>query len=280
MFRIGEFSGLSKVSVRMLRYYDETGLLRPAQVDPATGYRLYDAEQLPALQKIVLLRDLGFGVAEIADALESWDNRIIDRLEQKKSRLKSDLLERQERIRRLDEVIRDARSRNLDTHYHIALKSAPALLLLSLRRVIPRYDCEGTLWEELLSFIRRERIAVSNQNLVIFHDEIPRDDGVDAEAGFVVHKPVRVRGEFVCREAPPVPQMACFMVPGPFSNIGPAYCDFARWLDARKYFRMNGPTRQICHRGPYNEDRSENFLTEVLVPVCKSDRAGLDSDTV
>ena len=41
MFKIGEFSRLTQVSVRMLRYYDETGLLKPAHIDPWTGYRLY-----------------------------------------------------------------------------------------------------------------------------------------------------------------------------------------------------------------------------------------------
>ena len=56
MFKIGEFSKLTQVSIRMLRYYDETGLLTPAKTDPWTGYRMYSAEQIPVLNRIIYLR--------------------------------------------------------------------------------------------------------------------------------------------------------------------------------------------------------------------------------
>jgi len=74
MFKIGEFSKLTQVSIRMLRYYDETGLLTPAATDRFTNYRLYAAEQIPTLNKIIFLRDLGFNVSEIAIALNHWDD--------------------------------------------------------------------------------------------------------------------------------------------------------------------------------------------------------------
>ena len=62
MFRIGEFSKLTQVSIRMLRYYDEVGLLKPAKIDSLTNYRLYSTEQVLLLNRIVFLRDLGFSV--------------------------------------------------------------------------------------------------------------------------------------------------------------------------------------------------------------------------
>lgn len=77
MFKIGEFSKLTQVSIRMLRYYDETGLLKPAETDKFTSYRLYSAEQIPVLNKILFLRNLGFNVSEIALALVNWDNEYI-----------------------------------------------------------------------------------------------------------------------------------------------------------------------------------------------------------
>jgi hypothetical protein len=52
MFRIGEFSKLTQVSIRMLRYYDETGLLKPAKIDEFTKYRLYLIEQIPVLKRV------------------------------------------------------------------------------------------------------------------------------------------------------------------------------------------------------------------------------------
>src|SRR5690348_9109071 len=60
VFKISDFSRLSQVSMRTLRYYDEIGLLKPGQVDCATGYRYYSIDQLPRLNRILALKDLGF----------------------------------------------------------------------------------------------------------------------------------------------------------------------------------------------------------------------------
>ena len=60
MLSIGDFARLGQVSVRMLRHYDGIGLLEPARVDPATGYRWYDAGQFTRLNRILALKDLGF----------------------------------------------------------------------------------------------------------------------------------------------------------------------------------------------------------------------------
>ena len=81
MFGIGAFARLGGVSVRTLHHYDELGLLAPAHVDPDTGYRWYEAEQLARLNRILALRDLGFALGDIgpvladpvsADELRGW----------------------------------------------------------------------------------------------------------------------------------------------------------------------------------------------------------------
>lgn len=71
MFGIGTVANLAQVSVRTLRYYDETGLLRPWWVDPESGYRWYSADQIHRLHRILALRDLGVSLADIAVLLES-----------------------------------------------------------------------------------------------------------------------------------------------------------------------------------------------------------------
>lgn len=58
MLKIGEFSKLSRVSVRMLRHYDEVGLLAPSEVDPMTGYRYYSERQLITAGRIAALRSM------------------------------------------------------------------------------------------------------------------------------------------------------------------------------------------------------------------------------
>ena len=65
MLKIGLFSKLSRVSIRMLRYYDEIGLLHPAYIDPESDYRYYREDQLPQIGWITALRDMGFSLADV-----------------------------------------------------------------------------------------------------------------------------------------------------------------------------------------------------------------------
>jgi DNA-binding transcriptional MerR regulator len=70
MFTIGDFARHGRVSVRMLRHYDATGLLRPDHVDPASGYRYYTAVQLARLNRITALKDLGCTLQQVQDIVD------------------------------------------------------------------------------------------------------------------------------------------------------------------------------------------------------------------
>jgi len=74
MFSIGEFARHGRISVRMLRHYDSIGLLRPAYVGAASGYRFYEAAQLSDLNRIVALKDLGFTLERPATRASSWSS--------------------------------------------------------------------------------------------------------------------------------------------------------------------------------------------------------------
>ena len=75
MLKIGEFSKLSRISVRMLRHYDEIGLLKPAEIDRFTDYRYYREDQLPTAGRIAALKDMGFSLADIVRILAVYDDR-------------------------------------------------------------------------------------------------------------------------------------------------------------------------------------------------------------
>ncbi len=70
VFRIGEFSTIAQVSGRQLRHYDQLGLLKPIYIDPETGYRYYSASQLPRLNRILALKELGLTLDQIGQFLE------------------------------------------------------------------------------------------------------------------------------------------------------------------------------------------------------------------
>jgi DNA-binding transcriptional MerR regulator len=272
MFKIGEFSKLMQVSIRMLRYYDETGLLRPAAVDKYTGYRLYSVEQIPVLQKIILLRDVKFTVAEIATALANWDdNFIVQQLVRKKQTIEAEMRLERQRIGKIEMAINDINQGIIATHHNVSFKSVPSFTILSLRKVIPSYNYEGVLWGELFRFIKQERLAMlipqGDNNLAIYHDQEHKDSNVDVEVGVIVNSLGKDKDGFTFRETEPVEMMASMMVYGPYDNIGNAYKSFAYWLEQHQQYQMTGLCRQICHKGPYNETNPDRYLTEIQTPV-------------
>ena len=139
MFTIGEFARLGDISIRMLRHYDEIGLLTPARVDPVTGYRGYSIAQLRDLNRIVALRGLGFSLAESRQllsgitAIELRSMLLLRRaeLEQQLEAAQSGLAHVEARlaaIEREDELADD-----------VVVKAAPTQRLLAVARAIPGF---------------------------------------------------------------------------------------------------------------------------------------------
>ncbi len=71
--QINEFAKLTGVSIRTLHYYDEIGLLKPAEVNEWTGYRFYDENSLEKMQQIMFYRELDFSLKSIMKILSSPD---------------------------------------------------------------------------------------------------------------------------------------------------------------------------------------------------------------
>ncbi len=107
MFMIGDFAQLARVSTRVLRHYDRIGLLHPIHVDQSTGYRFYGAAQLADINRIVALRDLGFGLAEIGDLVETSmsPSELRAMLTLKQAQAKAELEAAERRLRGIDSRI-------------------------------------------------------------------------------------------------------------------------------------------------------------------------------
>ena len=267
MFRIGEFSKLTQVSVRMLRYYDEAGLLKPAEVDRWTGHRLYSVEQIPRLDRIRYLRDSGFLISEIALALEMDDHALLVSLNKKCLEIEQAIQKEQERLLKIAVAKEEIQGSKSELHYHISMKSIPACQVLSLRRTVPTYYSEGDLWKELSAFAEKEEIEISSDTFTIDHDTEYREQDVDMELCAPVKKTGENREPFCFRMTEAVPAMASTMVYGEFSNIKKAYLAFAKWLQKNSNYQMSAPVRQIVHRGPWNENAPAKYLTELQIPV-------------
>lgn len=268
MFKIGEFSKLTQVSIRMLRYYDEMGLLKPSKIDLWTNYRMYSVEQIPIINKIKYLRDSGFTIAEIAVILNAGtDGFLLEQLETKYAEIEQHIQAEREKLEKIERAKKELLHSESDLHYHISIKSIPAYQVLSLRRVVPSYYSEGELWQELSAFVKQSHGEVSEEAFSIFHDMEYKEAWVDIELCAVVKKAGENQGDFIYRTVSPVPIMASTMVYGPFSNIAGVYLAFADWLQKNSQYNMTGQTRQIVHRGAWNEENPAKYLTEIQIPL-------------
>lgn len=271
MFRIGEFSKLTQVTIRMLRYYDEMGILKPAQIDPSTEYRMYSVEQIPILNKIIYLRDSGFNVSEIAAALKDANNEsIVVQLEKKYAEIERVVETEKEKLKKIEFAKYQLLHQKSDMHYNVLIKSIPSYLVLAIRKIIPDYYAEGELYHELTDFVRNNNIAIENNTFSIYHDAEYKEKNVDVELCVLVKKAGVSIGDFVFRNTEPIPIMGCTMVYGSFSNIAGAYRAFAEWLQKNKHYQMTGKSRQIVHRGPWNEENPQNYLVEIQIPIEKN----------
>src|SRR6266568_2351826 len=137
MFLTGEFSQISRVSKRLLHYYDEIGLLKPAHIDSHTGYRYYSARQLPRLNRILALKDLGLSLDYIVGMMQAdvSDEEIHGMLLMQKAEVEQTLLEDVQRLRRIEARLQQ--NQMADDALDVVVKSIPAQLFLSVRGIIP-----------------------------------------------------------------------------------------------------------------------------------------------
>ena len=142
MFKIGEFSKLSRISIRMLRHYDEIGLLVPEETDPWTGYRRYAAAQLMTANRITALRGLGFSLAETAALLACWEDRsaMERQLLARRTAAEAALWEAADRLRLLDTALERLRKDEAAMKYDVTIKALPERQVASVRQILPGYD--------------------------------------------------------------------------------------------------------------------------------------------
>lgn len=271
MLKIGIFSKLSRISVRMLRHYDEIGLLTPKCTDGFTNYRYYSEDQLPDAQRIAALRDLGFGLTAIAQLLPRCGDpeAMAPLLDIRRGELLEEQRQVERQLRMLSTAMEQLRKDGTTMQIQVTLKELPQRQVASVRQIIPTYWQEGTLWDILM----RETALLRIQDgepcycLAIFHDREHKDTDPDVE----IQK--SVKGDYPDTEhvrfktVPPI-LMASATYQGSYEKIGPVNEAVANWVRDNGY-DFDGESFCIYHVSPYETQNPEEYVTEVCFPVRK-----------
>lgn len=271
MFKIGDFSSLSRVSVKTLRYYDEIGLLKPAEIDRFTGYRYYSVEQLPRLNRIVAFKELGFSLNEIggllSDDLSYAD--IYDLLRGRKAGIEQQLHDAETKIARLEEWLVQIEKEGKMPEYQVTIKKTSPLLITSVRDVLPAYNAISTLYNELFGFLGKAGVSLSGPPMVIYHDTGYKEHDTDMEAAVPVSRPVEITGRIQVYRLPEITQAACLVHHGDYTKFNQAYQAIMTWIEQNGY-HISGNIREVYLQGPEQCKDPENYVTEIQIPVEKN----------
>ena len=271
MFKIGEFSKLSHVTVKTLRYYDRIGLLKPAEVDRWTSYRYYSADQLPRLNRVLALKHLGLSLHQIARLLDEplSPDQIRGMLRLKQVELQEQLEEEQARLARVEQRLRQIEQEETMSTQEVAIKGIPAQAVASLRDVIPTLSDLGQLFGEMFAYLGQHRITPAGPPIGIYHDEEFRERDADVEVAVPVTGSVPEGDRVKKRELQTVEQMACIVHEGSYETVGGTYGKLMAWIEANGY-RMCGPVHEVYVRGPESGDDTSTYVTEIQLPVEKA----------
>lgn len=266
LLAIGEFSHLSMLSIRMLRHYDEQGVLPPTWVDPHSGYRHYHPDLLRTAGRLRALRDAGLSVAELAACAPFADV----------ARLRAVLLERRQvaqaeiatalgRLRDIDRFLENLESPAMSTS--ITRTVLPARRVASVRDVVPVYGDEGLLWRRLAAGCAAAgaRTAPEALAVAVFHDEGFVEHDADVEVQLDVVAPFTSTDEVRYAEIPEL-DVVTGELHGPYEGMGAVMADLGAWV-TREGLREAGPMFNVYVVGPQQAPDPGAWVTRVCLPV-------------
>src|SRR5688572_188322 len=273
MIRIGDFSKLSRVSIKTLRFYDEMGLLKPIEVDRFTGYRYYEFDQLPRLYRILALKDLGFSLEEIGRLLEDHlsTEQMRGMLKLRQAEIRQRVEEEAERLERVELWLRQIEQEDSMSKYDVVIKNIEPIKVASVRGVVPTPPDQRSLWDELMGYLYQKGARMAGTPMALYHDSEHRERDWDIEVCMPVTDETASNGRIKVHDLPAVEKMACVVHTGPFATIGEAYDAIAKWVDQNGY-QIVGPGRELNLRLPetLGDQNDPNTVNEIQFPVEKA----------
>ena len=272
MFSIGDFAAMGRVSVRMLRHYDAIGLLRPAKVDPASGYRFYEARQLRRLNRLVALKDLGFTLAQITDIVDAKVDvaELRGMLRLRQAQLAEQIATDRDRLARIEARLRMIEREGAMSTQDVSVKKVEPVRIAGLSGSAPSNSHEDVgpavqgLFGELMGELGNQGNGPAGPAVAAY--TTTKDGGLDITVGCPVAGEV---GEGTLRmvELPAVPEAACYLHQGTMASIDEGYQTLATWIEDQGY-RTDGTAREV-YLVSYPEPE-ERWQTELQMPITRS----------
>ncbi len=268
MFKIGEFSTLSKTTIKTLRYYDEIGLLKPAYIDEATGYRYYETAQLFKLHQIQALRQSDVSIEDIRQIMSGENIEMI--LEKHRLRLQKEIDDKAEQLSRLEFILTGKEEESF-MNYTVILKELPECIVYTKQLNVPSYDAYFELIPAIGAQMQQQypdlKCRVPEYCFIISLDGEYKESNFRVEFCEAVETMKPDFDDIHFKKMASV-LAASIMHKGDYAGLSKAYATLIQWIEENDYEPIQMP-RENYIDGIWNKDSSEDWLTEIQIPIRK-----------
>ncbi|MCZ4094773.1 MerR family transcriptional regulator [Streptomyces sp. SID13666] len=274
MFTIGDFAKHGRVSVRMLHHYDAIGLLRPARVDPASGYRFYEAGQLSRLHRVIALKDLGFSLEQVRSILDEQVSaeQLRGMLRLRRAELEEAMAATATRLTHVEARLRSIESEGRMAADDVVVKRIPAVRVAELTGTAIGFGPEhigpviGPLYDELCRRLEAAGVAVTGPGVAYYEDAPEGDGAITVHAGLTVTADPAAGHDFTIVDLPAIGSAATVVHHGSMDDIVSTAQTLARWIDSTGA-RSTGYPRELYLECPEDHDK---WVTELQEPIAQS----------
>ncbi|GGC98766.1 MerR family transcriptional regulator [Enterococcus wangshanyuanii] len=264
MLSIGDFSKVSQVSKKALRYYDEINLLKPSYTDIASGYRYYDVDQLETILLIKRLKEYTFSLEEIKQVLNSGQDQVL--LQQTITQKRLEITQKMQNYsllldRLANDLLTLEKGKKLMDYLNkieVKLTEVPEKNIFSIRKRM-NVNEYGKHLAELFEKLSTEKLTPTGPPLTIYHSSDFDPEDADMELAVPVAEQTK--------ETRSVPSCLCAFSTyvGPYAELDSVYSKLVKWIEEKGY-KMAGAPFEIYQTDPNTTEPDKNVV-DVYFPV-------------
>ena len=264
MYKIGDFSSMSKVTIKTLRYYEKEGLLKPAFIDQATGYRYYESSQLIDISKIISLRQIGLSIKDIKNVLDGQDMSNV--LNKRKIEIEKNIIDYNTQLSKINYLLEENNMNN-----EIFIKEIPSYIV---------YYRDGFIEDlsKVTEFVLQTGAECANANpglkcitpdycYVSYLDGEYKEQDIKIRYAQAVETFGNETDEVKFMKSNPITAI-CIYHKGSYENFRASYEIVLKYIEENDYEIIDNP-RECYIDGCWNKENEEDYLTEIQFPVKK-----------
>jgi len=261
VYTISEFSKITQITPKALRYYHEIGLLIPAKIDDFNNYRGYSVDQIDKALLILDLKELGFSLDETKEVIAGINNDkdIVKRLKDQKNKINEEIDKYKFKFDKLDQILKEKEKNKMNNiNCEIQEKQIPEILIASIKHQ-GAYKEIGPLFGKLFRACGFKNIC--GTAFALYYDECVKENDASYEACIPIKNKIDKEG--IAVKVLKGGHAFTLIHKGPYDSLGSTYKKILDYMK-EKNIKPISPSREVYLKGPgliFNNPKK--YVTEI-----------------